>query len=47
MKPREKLTPRELAIMQVVWKRGDATVRDVHEALSRECHSGGSFERWP
>jgi predicted transcriptional regulator len=36
MKPREKLTPRELAIMQVVWKRGDATVRDVHEALSRE-----------
>jgi predicted transcriptional regulator len=36
MKPKEKLTPRELAIMQVVWERGDATVRDVHEALSRE-----------
>ena len=37
MKPaREKLTPRELAIMQVVWDRGDATVRDVHEALSRQ-----------
>ena len=31
-----KLTPRELAIMQVVWDRGDVTVRDVHEALSRE-----------
>ncbi len=36
MKPKAKLTPRELAIMQVVWQRGDATVRDVHEALSRE-----------
>ena len=32
---REKLTPRELAIMEVVWDRGEATVRDVHEALSR------------
>jgi len=36
VKPKEKLTPRELAIMQVVWDRGEATVRDVHEALSRE-----------
>ena len=36
MNPKEKLTPRELAIMQVVWDRGEATVRDVHEALSRE-----------
>jgi predicted transcriptional regulator len=34
--PLEKLTPRELAIMQVVWERGEVTVRDVHEALSRE-----------
>jgi BlaI family transcriptional regulator, penicillinase repressor len=33
--PRQKLTPRELAIMDVVWDRGEATVRDVHEALSR------------
>ena len=32
---RQKLTPRELAIMEIVWDRGDATVRDVHEALSR------------
>ena len=36
MKPKEKLTPRELAIMQIVWDRGEAAVRDVHEALSRE-----------
>ncbi len=36
MKSKEKLTPRELAIMQVVWDRGEATVRDVHEVLSRE-----------
>ena len=36
MKPREKLTPRELAIMQVVWERGEATVRDVHDALSAQ-----------
>ena len=32
---RQKLTPRELAIMEIVWDRGDATVRDVHDALSR------------
>ena len=32
---RPKLTPRELAIMDVVWDRGAATVRDVHDALSR------------
>ncbi len=36
MKPRDRLTPRELAIMQVVWDRGQVTVRDVHEALSRD-----------
>jgi predicted transcriptional regulator len=36
MKSATKLTPRELAIMQVVWNQGDVTVRDVHEALSRE-----------
>jgi predicted transcriptional regulator len=27
------LTPQELAIMKVVWRLGDATVRDVHHAL--------------
>ena len=32
---RQKLTPRELAIMDIVWNRGAATVRDVHDALSR------------
>jgi predicted transcriptional regulator len=31
-----RLTPRELAIMHVVWERGEATVRDVHEALGRQ-----------
>jgi BlaI family transcriptional regulator, penicillinase repressor len=36
MTTRPRLTPRELAIMQVVWDRGEATVRDVHEALSRD-----------
>jgi BlaI family transcriptional regulator, penicillinase repressor len=32
---RQKLTPRELAIMDVIWHRGEATVRDVHDALRR------------
>ena len=27
------LTPQDLAIMKVVWGMGDATVRDVHDAL--------------
>jgi predicted transcriptional regulator len=36
MTPKGKLTPRELAIMQVVWDRGEVTVRDVHDALSRQ-----------
>lgn len=27
------LTPQELAIMKVVWRRNSATVRDVYEAL--------------
>jgi len=26
-------TPRELAILKVLWQRGEATVRDVYEAL--------------
>ncbi len=29
------LTTRELAIMKVVWDKGGATVRDVHDALQR------------
>jgi predicted transcriptional regulator len=32
-KPSSTLTPQELEIMKVVWSRGDATVRDVYEAL--------------
>jgi predicted transcriptional regulator len=31
--PTATLTPQELAIMKVVWKRGAATVRDVYEDL--------------
>jgi len=34
--PRLTLTPRELAIMNVVWERNGATVREVHTALSAE-----------
>ncbi len=30
------LTRQELRIMKVIWKRGDATVKDVCNALSRE-----------
>jgi predicted transcriptional regulator len=30
------LTPQELAIMKVVWRIGEATVRDVYEALRSE-----------
>jgi predicted transcriptional regulator len=32
-KPKGTLTPQELAIMKVVWRLGEATVRDVYEAL--------------
>ena len=31
--PHPTLTPQELAIMKVVWRLEQATVRDVHEAL--------------
>jgi BlaI family transcriptional regulator, penicillinase repressor len=32
-RPHPTLTPQELAIMKVVWRRDKATVRDVYEAL--------------
>ena len=32
--PHPTLTPQELAIMKVVWRSGEATVRDVHAALN-------------
>lgn len=32
-RPHPTLTPQELAIMKVVWRLGEATVREVHEAL--------------
>ncbi len=33
--PRSTLTPLELAVMKVVWKAGDATVRDVYQTLRK------------
>ena len=33
-KPHPTLTPQELAIMKVVWRKEETTVRDVHDALS-------------
>jgi len=34
MRPKHTtLTPQELEIMKLVWQRGEATVRDVYEAL--------------
>jgi BlaI family transcriptional regulator, penicillinase repressor len=33
-KPHPTLTPQELAIMKVVWRKDVATVREVHEALN-------------
>ena len=32
--PHPTLTPQELAIMKVVWRKDVATVREVHEALN-------------
>ena len=32
-KPHPTLTPQELAIMKVVWKKDETTVRDVYETL--------------
>ncbi len=34
MARQKNLTPRELAIMKVVWQAGRVTVRDIHQALS-------------
>ena len=33
--PHPTLTPQELAIMKIVWRLRQATVRDVHDALSQ------------
>jgi predicted transcriptional regulator len=35
-KPHPTLTPQELAIMKVVWRKDESTVRDVHDALNEE-----------
>ncbi len=38
MKNKEKLNPTrsELAILQILWKTGDSTVRAIHEELAKE-----------
>jgi BlaI family penicillinase repressor len=37
MRPKTtNLTAQQLEIMKIVWERGDATVRDVYEALRRQ-----------
>jgi len=33
-------TPAELAILRVLWERGSATVREIHEALSPAAPAG-------
>ena len=33
-------TPSELAILQILWSRGPATVREIHEVLAREKDVG-------
>ena len=35
-KPSPTLTPQELELMKLVWARGQASVRDVYEALLKE-----------
>ena len=35
-KPSPTLTPSELELMKLVWSRGQATVRDLYEALREE-----------
>jgi BlaI family transcriptional regulator, penicillinase repressor len=35
-----KPTEAELAILRVLWSKGEATVREVHEALSTSQHTG-------
>ena len=34
--PHPTLTPQELAIMKIVWRKEEATVRDVHAALNEK-----------
>ena len=35
-----KVTESELEILQVIWKKGQCTVRDVHEELSKNKDAG-------
>ena len=35
-RPHHTLTPQELTIMKIVWRRKNATVRDVYEALQEK-----------
>ena len=34
--PHPTLTPQELAIMKIVWRKDETTVRDVHDALNEK-----------
>ncbi|NMO20211.1 BlaI/MecI/CopY family transcriptional regulator [Pyxidicoccus fallax] len=36
-------TDGELAILRVLWERGDSTVREVHEALNRNAPEGTGY----
>jgi len=38
--PARKPTEAELEILRVLWARGDATVRDVHDSLSQDRATG-------
>ena len=38
-----KPTDKELEILQVLWDRGEASVRDVHEALYGDCENMPSY----
>ena len=33
-------TPKELAILQVLWDKGPSTVRQIHQAISRKSGTG-------
>ena len=38
--PRINPTPSELEILQILWSRGPSTVREIHEALSKDKELG-------
>src|SRR5688572_5231744 len=38
--PKSQPTPSELEILQILWSRGPATVREIHDSLSQEKDVG-------